>query len=52
MKFVFQRQALEEYREAVAHIAQFSEQNSRLFIERVEAAILHVLRHPDSNIRG
>lgn len=52
MKFVFQRQALEEYREAVAHIAQFSEQNSRLFIERVEAAILYVLRHPNSNIRG
>lgn len=52
MKFVFQRAALEEYREAAAYIARTSEQNSRLFIQRVEAAIDYILKHPDSNIRG
>ncbi|TDU67214.1 ParE-like toxin of type II ParDE toxin-antitoxin system [Prosthecobacter fusiformis] len=52
MKFVFQKQALEEYREAAAYIAETSEQNSRLFIERVEATIDYILKHPDSNIRG
>lgn len=52
MKVVFQRQALEEYREAAAHIAQDSEQNARLFIHRVEAAIAYIQQHPDSNIRG
>lgn len=52
MKIVFQRQALEEYSEAAAHIAQDSEQNARLFIQRVEAAIAYIQAHPDSNIRG
>lgn len=52
MKVVFQRQALEEYREAAAYIAQTSEHNSRLFIQRVEAAIEYILKYPDSNIRG
>ena len=48
MKHVFQRQALEEYREATAYIAQTSKQNSILFIQRVEAAIEYILKHPDS----
>lgn len=52
MNFVFQKEALEEYREAVAYIAESSEQNSRLFIRRVEAAIAYILQHPDSNIQG
>jgi plasmid stabilization system protein ParE len=52
MKVVFQRQALEEYREAAAYIARDSAQNARLFIQRVEAAIAYILKHPDSNIRG
>lgn len=52
MKLVFLPQALQEYRDAAAYIAQDSEQNSRLFIQRVEAAIAYVLKHPDSNIRG
>ncbi|OYW72542.1 MAG: hypothetical protein B7Z37_24540 [Verrucomicrobia bacterium 12-59-8] len=52
MKLVFQREALEEYRDAAAHIAESSAQNSQLFIQRVEAAIAYVLQHPDSNIRG
>lgn len=52
MRFVFQPEALEEFREATAYIAKSSEQNSRLFIQRVEAAIAYVLQHPDSNIRG
>ena len=52
MKYVFQRQALDEYREATAYIQQESEQNSRLFVERVEAAIQYILQHPDSNIQG
>ena len=52
MKIVFQRQALEEYREAAAYIARESEQNARLFIQRVEAAIAYIQEHPDSNIRG
>ena len=52
MKLVFQRAALEEYREAAAYIARTSEQNSHLFIQRVEAAIAYILKHPDSNILG
>ena len=52
MKYVFQRQALEEYREAAAYIAETSKQNSRLFIQRVEATIEYILQHPDENIRG
>ena len=52
MKIVFQRQALEEYREAAAYIARDSGQNARLFIQRVEAAIAYIMEHPDSNIRG
>ena len=52
MNYVFQRQALEEYREAAAYIALTSAQNSRLFIQRVEAAIEYILKHPDANIRG
>lgn len=52
MKYVFQKEALEEYREAVAYIAKDSAQNSHLFIQRVEAAIAHILKHPDANIRG
>ena len=52
MKIIFQKQALEEYREATAYIAQDSEQNARLFIQRVEAAIAYIQAHPDSKIRG
>lgn len=52
MKLVFLPQALQEYRDAAACIAQNSEQNSHLFIQRGEAAIAYVLKHPDSNIRG
>lgn len=39
MNFVFQKQALDEYREVVAYIAQSSDQNAHRFIERVEAEI-------------
>lgn len=52
MKIVFQRQALEEYREAAAYIARDSASNARAFIQRVEAAIAYIQQHPDSNIRG
>ncbi len=52
MNFVFQKQALEEYREAVAYIAQSSEQNSHRFIQRVEAEISYILKHPDANVQG
>lgn len=52
IKIVFQRQALDEYREAAAHIAQDSAQNARLFIQRVEDALAYIQAHPDANIRG
>lgn len=52
MKIVFQKQALQEYREAAAYIAQDSEQNARLFIQRVEAALEYIQKNPDSNVRG
>lgn len=52
MNFVFQKEAWEEYLEAAAYIARISEQNSRLFIQRVEQAIDYILKHPDANIRG
>ncbi len=52
MNFVLQKQALEEYREAVAYIAQTSEQNSHRFIQRVGAEISYILKHPGANLRG
>jgi plasmid stabilization system protein ParE len=52
MTFVFQRQALEEYQDAAAYIAESSAQNAGVFIQRVEATIAQILRHPDANIRG
>jgi plasmid stabilization system protein ParE len=51
-KIIFQRYALEEYREATAFIARDSPQNARLFIERVEAAIAYIQTHPYANISG
>lgn len=44
MKIVFQRQALEEYRDAAAYIAQDPEQNACLLIQRVEAALAYIRR--------
>ncbi len=50
IKIVFQRQALEEYREAAAHIAQDSAQNARLFIQRVEDALAYIQAQDSSPV--
>jgi plasmid stabilization system protein ParE len=52
MTFVFQSAAADEYREAVEYIRKDSLKSAQLFVERVEAAIAYILRHPDANIRG
>ncbi len=52
MTFVFQAQAAEELNEALDYIQQSSQKSSELFVDRVQAAIDYILRHPDSNMRG